>query len=124
MTLPEYLTLLRERWVSLVLALLIGVAGAFAVTAVIPREYSASATMYISSEEDVNGNSSAYDSGLLAKDRVESYKELIVSDRISRDVVNDLALNITPEQLRSKITATSGTDTVLLTATVVDNSPD
>lgn len=124
MTLPEYLRLLRERWVPIVAALILGLVVAYAFTAVSPALYAASATMYISSEEDPTGNSSAYESSQLAKDRVESYTELITSDRISRDVVSDLNLTMSSEELADRISASAGAETVLVTATVVDRSPE
>jgi uncharacterized protein involved in exopolysaccharide biosynthesis len=60
MTLPEYMRLLKERWVPIVAALLLGLVVGYVFTALSPAQYAASATMYISSEEDPTGNSSAY----------------------------------------------------------------
>jgi capsular exopolysaccharide synthesis family protein len=125
MTLPEYLRLLRERWVLLVVAVALGLVGAGVVTVLSPQQYSANATLYIVAEgNEASGNSSAYEGSLLSKERMESYTQLLTSLRIARDVVTALRLDTSPEELAGRLSASAEPDTVLVTAEVVDASPD
>lgn len=125
MTLPEYVRLLRERWILLVVAVALGLAGAGAFTAMSPQLYSASATVYILAESNVPGDdSSAYEASQLAEERMDTYTALLTSERVARDVVTALGLDTSPDELAERLSASAPAGTVLATVEALDESPD
>jgi succinoglycan biosynthesis transport protein ExoP len=122
MTLREYLRVAREQWLVIVLAVVLGLAGAAAVYFVKPRDYTAQLTMYVSSQ-GADTTQAAFQGAQLSQDRVASYTELLTSPRVTGDVINRLGLTDTPDELAKKMTATSKLDSVLLDVTVTDVNP-
>jgi capsular exopolysaccharide synthesis family protein len=121
MTIREYLSVVRERWVVTVLALLVGLAGGAAVFFLRPQEYTATLTMYVSSQ-GADTTQAAFQGAQLSQDRVASYTELLVGPRVTSDVIRRLKLPETSTELADKMTATSKLDSVLLDVTVTDPS--
>lgn len=122
MTLREYLHVLREQWVVVFLAVLLGVAGATAIYFIKPREYTAQLSMYVSSQS-ADTTQAAFQGAQLSQDRVASYTELLTSSRVTSDVIVRLGLPETPDELAEKMTATSKLDSVLLDVSVTDPDP-
>ena len=122
MTIRDCLRVLREQWFVLLLALLVGLAGAAAVFYLRPPEYTAKLTMYVSSQGG-DTTSAAYQGAQLSQQRVSSYVQLVSSRRVSEDVIRKLRVPATPEDLSEQITASSSIDSVLIDIAVVDQSP-
>jgi succinoglycan biosynthesis transport protein ExoP len=122
-TIQDYLRVLREQWLVLLIAVVLGLAGAAAAFFVRPPEYTARLTMYVSSQGGET-TSAAYQGAQLSQQRVTSYVELVSSRRVSEDVIRQLRLGVTPEDLAGKITATSALDSVLIDVAVVDEDPE
>lgn len=122
MTLQDYLRVLRERWLVVIAAVLIGLVSAGATWFLRPAEYTANLTLYVSSQGG-DSTSSAFQGAQLSQQRVTSYVELVSSRRVSEDVIASLRLNQTAESLSRQITATSALDSVLIDVTVADESP-
>ena len=122
MTIQDYLRVLREQWLVVLLAVALGLVGAGAAFFLRPAEYTAKLTMYVSSQGG-DTTSAAYQGAQLSQQRVTSYVELVSSRRVSQDVIQRLGLDETPEALATKITATSALDSVLIDVAVVDSSP-
>lgn len=123
MTIQDYLRVLREQWLVVVLAVVLGLAGAGAVFLARPAEYTAKLTMYVSSQGGDTA-SAAYQGAQLSQQRVTSYVELVSSRRVSEDVVRRLRLAESPEALARQVTASSALDSVLIDVAVVDESPE
>ncbi|TNC21883.1 polysaccharide biosynthesis tyrosine autokinase [Amycolatopsis alkalitolerans] len=123
MTLRDYLRVARKRWRIVLAGLLAGLAAAAAITWSSPREYSAQVTIYISAQTDADGAAAAYQGSLLSEQKVKSYTQLLSSNRIAQDVVDQLRLNLPAAQVAGMIKAAAQPDTVLLTASVTDTSP-
>jgi capsular polysaccharide biosynthesis protein len=104
------------------IALLLGLAGAAGVFYLRPPEYTAKLTMYVSSQGG-DTTSAAYQGAQLSQQRVSSYVQLVSSRRVSEDVIRQLRLPTTPEDLSEQITASSSIDSVLIDIAVVDRSP-
>jgi non-specific protein-tyrosine kinase len=100
----------------------LGIGGAAAVFFLRPPEYTATLTMYVSSQGGET-TSAAYQGAQLSQQRVTSYVELVSSRRVSEDVVGQLRLPVTPDELAKHVTATSTLDSVLIDVAVVDTSP-
>jgi uncharacterized protein involved in exopolysaccharide biosynthesis len=112
MTFRENLAVLRERWVLVVLTVALAMGASAAVWALRPVQYTATLTLYVSAQT-ADSAQTAYQGGLLSQQRVKPYIELIRSVRVSEQVVADLRLPLTPEQVAAEIDATSTPDSVL-----------
>jgi succinoglycan biosynthesis transport protein ExoP len=121
-TIQDYLRVLREQWLVVLIAVVLGLAGAAAAFFVRPPEYTARLTMYVSSQGG-DSTSAAYQGAQLSQQRVTSYVELVSSLRVSEDVVRRLRLIEAPEALSKRVTATSALDSVLIDVAVVDEDP-
>ncbi len=120
----EALRIVRERWRIALVCLLLGLLGAGAALAVVPRQYEADVTLYVSLQGRADTSDSAYQASQLAKDRVVSYAPLMRDERITQAVVDQLKLPMTAEQLASHLTVTIQPDTVVMTEAVTDTSPE
>ncbi|HEY0816553.1 MAG TPA: polysaccharide biosynthesis tyrosine autokinase [Pseudonocardia sp.] len=121
MTLRDYLRVLREQWVVVLLAILICLGLAAAYFFIRPPQYTAKLTMYVSSQ-GADTTQAAFQGAQLSQDRVASYTELVTSPRVTGDVIAKLGLPETPDELAAKMTATSKLDSVLIDVTVKDPS--
>lgn len=117
MTLSEYLQAIKSR--LLPVGLVLGLLCAAAFTLVVTPRYAASTTLFVSAQGLQNDASRAYQGNLLSAEKVKTYTELIMSDRIRIQVGNRLHTKIEPGQ----IVATLRPQTVLITTTVTDASP-
>lgn len=122
MTVRDYLRVLREQWLVVALAVVMGLGGAAAAFSPKPAEYTASVTLYVSSQGG-DSTSAAYQGAQLSQQRVTSYVELATSRRVTEGVVRRLGLEETPDQLGRRISASSALDSVLIDVKVVDTSP-
>jgi non-specific protein-tyrosine kinase len=92
---------------------------------------SASTTPMFRSSSDlfISTPASAVDLGLLAtgstfsQERVKSYTQIINAPATLQPVIDRLQLDITPEALATRITASAPPDTVVIRITVVDSNP-
>ncbi|MDT7703958.1 MAG: tyrosine-protein kinase, partial [Pseudonocardiales bacterium] len=122
MTLQDYLRVLREQWVIVLMALVLGLAGAGAAWFLRPADYTATLQLYVSAQGGDTPNA-AYQGAQLSEQRVKSYTALLTSARVSGEVVSRLGLAETPEALAKQVTATSKLDSVLIDLAVTDYSP-
>jgi capsular exopolysaccharide synthesis family protein len=123
MTLNDYLRVLRERWIIILTAVLLGLGSAAGVWLLRPPEYTAALTMYVSAQT-ADTTSTAYQGAQLSEQRVKSYVELVTSPRVSQEVIASLRLAELPDDLVERVTATSSIDSVLIDITVTDRSPE
>ncbi|WP_214405084.1 polysaccharide biosynthesis tyrosine autokinase [Pseudonocardia lacus] len=123
MTIQDYIRVVRERWIILVVALALGLAGAAAAWSLRPPEYTARLSLYVSAQAADTPNA-AYQGSLLSQQRVSSYVDLVSSRRVSREVIRDLGLAATPQALASRISASTAPDSVLIDVAVVGGAPD
>jgi capsular exopolysaccharide synthesis family protein len=122
MTVHDIWKLLRSHWMTVAFAALLGLAGSIAVTALTTPLYQASTRLYVSSQAGSSANE-LYQSNRLSQERVLSYTELIKGETLAQRTIDKLDLDITAEQLQSRVTAKSKVDTVLINVTVLDESP-
>ncbi|MBW0091340.1 polysaccharide biosynthesis tyrosine autokinase [Pseudonocardia sp. KRD-184] len=118
----DILRTLRERWLIVVISVLVATAAAAAASLIRPADYTAGISMYVFSQGS-DSASAAYQAAQLSEQRVTSYVELVGSRRVSEDVIARLGLNIEPEELASRITASSSVNSVLIKVEVEDHSP-
>lgn len=73
--------------------------------------------------EDNNNQNLSNDISINSK-LVGNYREIIKSNRIMQDVINDLKLSYTVEELKKNVTVTNVADTELIKISVNTNDPD
>jgi polysaccharide biosynthesis transport protein len=122
-TLQEHLRVLRERWRLVVLCLALGAVGAVAAFLLRPAQYTATLTLYVSSQVGDTAQQ-AYQGAQLSQQRVTSYVELVGGRRVAEDVVRRLRLPEDPEDVLDRIEAVSTLDSVLIDVSVEDASPE
>lgn len=123
MELLHYLRLLRRRWLLVAASALLALTAAALATARMTPEYATSVTMVVSVPDDgPAGATAAYQGVLSSQQRAKSYAELIRSRSVTEAVARAVG-GLTADDLRQRITAEAVPDTVLLRATVTDESP-
>jgi capsular exopolysaccharide synthesis family protein len=120
--LRNYLRTLRKRWVSVVLVTFLAVAVAGVVTVRTTPTYASDITLFVSTAGTADV-ADAYQGGLFTEQRVTSYAELLTSERLVASVAERLDLDTPVAALRESIDAQVVPDTVLLSATVIRESP-
>ena len=123
MTVQDYLRVLREQWLIIVSAVVVALVAACAVWLLRPPEYTARLTMYVSAQT-ADTAATAFEGAQLSQQRVTSYVELVSSTRVSREVIEELGLTGTPEEVAEQITASSALDSVLIDVAVTGRSPE
>jgi capsular exopolysaccharide synthesis family protein len=121
-TLTQYLRVLQHQWLVVALLAILGLGGAAAYTYRQTPVYSAHTQLFVSVRTDT-GISGLSQGNTFTQQRVKSYADIVTSPLIAEPVINQLRLPFTPEQLTSKITASSPLDTVLLDIIVSDTDP-
>jgi capsular exopolysaccharide synthesis family protein len=118
MDLREHLNAVRKRWWLVVGAVVLAIGGATVLTMNSPPRYAASVTFFVSTP--TSGTVDAYQGNLFSEQRVKSYADLLTSDRLARAVLLNTPVDLTPEAIAGRITASPVASTVLLRATVTD----
>ena len=122
MDLRQYVAALRKGWWIIVIAIILGTAaGAFVNFRATPQ-YASSVTFFISTP--VGDGTSALSADQFATRRITSYVGLLSSDVLARRVVDESGIDLSVSQVRSKISGDADLNTVLLTATIIDSSPE
>lgn len=124
MPVQGYLRVLRTQWVAVAAGLLLGLVVAGAATVWSPPVYAADVTVYVSARPDGPDPSSAFDAGRLAEQRVQSYRQLVTSDRVAQRVIDELGLTLTARELAAEVDVSVVEETALLTASVTDGSAE
>jgi capsular exopolysaccharide synthesis family protein len=124
MELADYLRALRKSWPHALAVVLLAVALAGVLTLRSTKIYTSSVTLFVSTSGSAQNVASLYDGGLAAQQRVQSYADLVSSERVATEVIRRLRLDDSPSDLASRISGHAVTDTVLLRASVRDHDPD
>ncbi|MGY1831717.1 Wzz/FepE/Etk N-terminal domain-containing protein [Geodermatophilus sp. SYSU D01180] len=114
---------LRARWWFPVLGVLLGLAAAAVVLWRATPVYTSTTQVFVSATE-VTDLPQAHAAELFAMQRLQSYAELLESERLARGVVEDLGLDETPAEVASRIRVEPIAETVVLTVTVTDSTAD
>jgi polysaccharide biosynthesis transport protein len=122
MDLRDYLSVLRTRWRLVALCTLLGIGAAAAATFLATPVYQARAQVFVSTAagDTVTG---LQQGGQFAQQRVKSYADIVDSPPVTQAVIERLGLELTPIELREKISAAAPLDTVLINIDVDDESP-
>ncbi|MGY1615776.1 YveK family protein [Geodermatophilus sp. SYSU D00691] len=118
MELRDYLAAVRRHWVLWIAATVVGALVALLVVAQTPKTYEATSTVFASVSPSIPNNSS------FVQSRVKSYPELVDSAAVLTPVLDDLDLDESLADLRSRVSATNPADTTQLLVTVSGPDPD
>jgi capsular exopolysaccharide synthesis family protein len=103
--------------------LLLGLLVSMGVTVLMPPTYSASVTVFVSARSPGGDVAAAVEGGDLSAQRMATYLEVLRSQRVAAQVAERLGGDLTADDVLDKVTASTIPDTLLLTATVADESP-
>lgn len=121
MELRSYLLALRKNWWVVLLLTVVATAGGLVAHQLTPTSYASRVTFYVSTPMPEGTNPQS--AGQFAESRVNSYVELLSSERLAAMVLRTSGVeDLTPRELTKKITADAELNTVLVTATVTDES--
>ncbi|MDK3257140.1 polysaccharide biosynthesis tyrosine autokinase [Blastococcus capsensis] len=121
MDLKDVAQALRAGWWLVVAAVLVGVATGGALTWSATPMYASTTKLFVSTSTTTD-TSSAYQGNLFSQQRVASYAELLSGVQLAARVIEELQLDMTPDELAAKVSATAVPETVILTVTVTDTS--
>jgi capsular exopolysaccharide synthesis family protein len=121
--LRKFLAALRTAWwMPLVGALVGGLIGVGFSSAQTPVY--ASTTQLFVSTTDSGSTSEIAEGNRFSQERLASYAQLLIGPRLASRVMEQLSLDMTPQDLSKKIVATPVPETVLIDVTVTDPSPE
>lgn len=123
MELSGYLRILRAHWIAIVIFTIVGGLGAFGWTLLQPKVYTANASAIITT--GVSGDlGSALVGDNYAKSRVKSYLNIAKSRSVAEFVIQQLGLDVTPEQLVSRVSVANPLDTAVLEISASGSTPE
>ena len=122
MDLPAVLGLVRRRWAPIAICLVVGLAGAVAVTRSTPKTYRASATLFVSIPA-AGGIQEALQGVQLSSQLIASYAKIATSRPTAAVVSAATGGRFTPEEVRQKISASTEPDTLLISVAATDVDP-
>lgn len=123
MTLVDFLRMLRERWLSLLVCSLLGLLAAVLITGLMPKTYAATAKSFVSIGAGADKAGDIYQNSEFTLDRVASYTQVATSPSVLDPVIKELGLDMTAGQLANTLTVTNPTGTVLLETTATSTNP-
>ena len=123
MTPTGYVRTIRKNWWLILIAVVLGAVGGLLMTARATAMYQSSVTFYVSTPSDAAGGN-AYQANQYAVAKIESYTKLLNSDALASRIIAVTDVDLTPAEVSSRISSSSGLNTVLLTATVTDSSAE
>jgi polysaccharide biosynthesis transport protein len=110
-----------RRWWIVGLGIVVGLIAGLTITAVTPKTYTATVTLFLGSPASVD-SAGAYSGDLFSQQRASTYTNLIGSSDLAVKVIDDLGLTMTPDELAEKVTASQVPKAVLLDVSVTDGS--
>jgi capsular exopolysaccharide synthesis family protein len=121
--LRDYLRLIRQQWMLIVCCVTVTVGIAAILVLRTTPTYASQTTLFVSVTQSDNSPAGAYQGGLFSQQRAASYADLVRGEAVTRAVVQDLGLSMSPSALGAKIRARVLPETVLLEITVTDTDP-
>jgi len=118
--LRDYIRLVTRRWPTILAVMLLSVVLAALATIRMTPTYESSIEMFVASSQ--SSSDAQYQNQLFSQQRAKSYARLLTGEDVAKRVVDDLRLPISADEFAQHVTAEVVTDTVILRATVSDES--
>ncbi|WP_188490038.1 Wzz/FepE/Etk N-terminal domain-containing protein [Williamsia phyllosphaerae] len=122
MEIGDYLRALRRFWWIVVVVAIVGAGAGYLSSLIATPKYASTAQLFVTTQSGTSVGD-AYQNNLFSQERVVSYAALATSQQVAARAIDQLKSTISPDDLRSKITATPVTSTVLLNITATDSDP-
>lgn len=124
MSVSDYLRRLVGRWrVILVVAALCLAATVFATSQMTPT-YTSKAQLYVSNDGGSKDMGTVLSAGVYAQQRVLSYAAVATSERMAKEVIDDLNLADSPREVSARVATTVEFGTVLIDLTATGETPE
>ncbi|ADB73153.1 polysaccharide biosynthesis tyrosine autokinase [Geodermatophilus obscurus] len=123
MDLQGVLAALRSGWWLLVIGMLFGGAAGLGGSLLQTPVYVSSTQFFVSTTGSAS-TSEAYQGSQFSQERVTSYVRLLTGDELAGRVVDRLNLDMGPEELVQRMSATAASNTVLIDVSISDPSPE
>ena len=122
MDLHGYVQAVRKYWWLVLMVTGLCVGASIVLTVIATPKYESSVTFFVSTPPNADGT--ALQADQYAQRRVNSYVGVLSSERLAQMIIDTTKVDMTVAQVSSSISAAADVNTVLLTATVTDSSPD
>lgn len=123
MELRDYLRILRQSWVLIVLLTLVGIGAGAAYSIVTTPKFSSSAKVFVSTSAG-STVSELQQGNTFTQQRVKTYADLATTPIVLLPVIEELSLETSAQDLAQQITATAPLDTSLIEITATDADPE
>jgi capsular exopolysaccharide synthesis family protein len=121
--LRDVLAALRAAWWLSVAGLIVGAGSALLLSLLQTPLYTSTTQLFVSTRDSAS-TSEVFQGSQFSQQRVASYARLLMGEELASRVVQRLDLETSPRELRSTISATAVTDTVLIDVAVTHASPE
>lgn len=119
----EYLRHIRRNWILLLACLLLGTVGAVAATSIVKPQYQSQTQLFVAIRNS-GSLQELQQSNTFLRQRVQSYVTTAQTPHVLQRVIEDLGLPMKASQLSSKIEVAAQPNTVVLSITASDESPE
>ena len=121
--LREYMDVIRKRiWIIVLITAIAVITSAIISFYVLNPVYETYTTMMVGKTKSQE-TMIEYSDVLLSQKLVKTYSEIAKSRVVSREVINDLKLDMTPDELKNKVNVSSVRDTEIIMIKVQDTDP-
>ncbi|WP_136585951.1 polysaccharide biosynthesis tyrosine autokinase [Microbacterium hydrothermale] len=124
MELRDYLRILHGNWIFILALTILGGAGAYGYSLLQTPTYQADTQLYVSVRSDSSGVSELAQGTNFARQAVISFVDVVNSAVVLDRVIDDLNLDTTAQDLAKSISASSATNSVIISIRVTDTSPE
>lgn len=124
MELSNYLRILHRNWILIVALTILGGAGAYGYSLLQTPTYEANTQLYVSVRSDTSGVSELAQGTNFARQAVVSFVDVVDSAVVLDRVINDLNLDTTAQELARSVSASSPTNSVIISIRVSNTNAD
>lgn len=110
----SYLEIFRQRWLAIVIAVVLGVSSAAIIAYTIQPSYTSKATLFLSVKDP---SATLAERSQFSLARVASYPDLVHSEDVLQSTIDELGLGLSVQQLSGRVSAANQDNTVLIDVT-------
>lgn len=121
MAVIKIIDMVRERWLLLVAAIMIGAAAGFGASMSMTPYFTAATQLFVTTTGGTTSTES-YQGDQFSQQRASSYAQILSSETLGQRVVNSLGLDLSASDIASKVSARRVPQTVIVDVSVRDTS--
>lgn len=120
--LTNYFSVLHRNWITILAGILVGLLIGGAASMMVRPTYTASTQLFVAIQG--TGSVSELQQGnTFSQARVQSYVKTVTAPVVLQPAIDALGLEISPQELASRVSSSTDLDTVLINISVGDSSP-